>query len=289
MRMRSLIAASVTAIVAFAPVSATLLAQTVPPVYFNHVTLFLAPAVYTAIAQSPFLRNEFSASGEQTVQADGGAYSYTRFYLDGQHTYLELLKPGDMGPIGTTVAGQMWFNMWVDDRNQLPVLRDRLAAENGIPMLIHTTRNARNEPSYDSVNSEVGPARDPGLVKTVPKGYYPDGITREKRLEKNFLPDRLLREVTGFHVTVSDEERKQLTKDFRAYSYTIYADGEDLIASGPQIMFTLLPEKPNAPRILTIDLAMKGAAGEKTYKFGGASELRIQGSAARWVFTLPSN
>jgi hypothetical protein len=70
------------------------LAEASPPVYFNHITIFLSPQTYAAILQSPFLRDEFSAFQERTVQRDGGAWSYTGIFISGQHTYLELFKAG---------------------------------------------------------------------------------------------------------------------------------------------------------------------------------------------------
>jgi hypothetical protein len=48
-----------------------------PPVYFNHATLFVSPVTYAALSQSTFLQNEFSSFSEQTTQREGGKSSYT--------------------------------------------------------------------------------------------------------------------------------------------------------------------------------------------------------------------
>jgi hypothetical protein len=272
-------------------VAAALLAQTLPPVYFNHVTIFLSPETYDAVLQSAFLRDDFSAFQERTVQRDGGAWSYTGIFISGQHTYLELFKAGQFPHLGATVPGQIVFNMWIDNRTLLPLFRDRLATE-GSPLHIDTGRNAQNQPMYDVVKSEGGPASDfgPGMrVDTEIKGYYPDGITREKRLEKGYLPERCLHDVTSFTLTTNENERNRLVQQFRAYGYNIKADGANQVVSGPEVTFTLVPAKPNTPRTLAIDLSMNRATtGEQTYKFGDRGELRIQGNTGTWVFTFPT-
>jgi hypothetical protein len=270
-----------------------LVAQALPPVYFNHITLFLSSESYTSILQSKFLQDEFSAFHEKTVQRDGGAWSYTGIYINGQHTYLELFKAGPFPHVGTTVPGEIVFNMWIDDRTLLPLFRDRLAAETTATLHLDTGRNAQNKPMYDMIKSEGGPASDfgPGMrIDTEIKGYYPDGITREKRLEGAYMPARALHDVTGFTVTTNEAERNRLLHEFRAYSYDIGAGGEKQTVSGPEITFVLVPAKPGAPRTLIIDCSLNNSStADQTYKFSDGAELRIQGSAAQWVFTFPSN
>jgi Family of unknown function (DUF5829) len=270
-----------------------LFAQALQPVYFNHITIFVSTETYDALLQSPFLRDEFSAFQEHTVHRDGGAWSYTGIFLSGQHTYLELFKAGQDPHFGTTIPGQVVFNMWIDDRSQLSRFKDRLAAETGATLLIDIARNAQNQPMYDTVVSKGSPASDfgPGMrVDTHIKGYYPDGITREKRLERGYLPARYLHDVTGFTLTTNETERNRLIQEFRAYSYDIGAGGEKQIVSGPGITFALVLTKPGAPRTLVIDFSMNDRkTTEQTYKFTDAAQLRIQGSTAQWVFTFPSN
>jgi hypothetical protein len=99
------------------------------------------------------------------------------------------------------LPGEVGFNLWIDERGRLPLFSERLAAEKGTPMFIDTARDSKNLPGYDEVIPKGGQASTFGkgmLVGSIIKGYYPDGITREKRLEPRFLPDRLLRDVAGF-------------------------------------------------------------------------------------------
>jgi hypothetical protein len=272
---------------------ATSFAEALPPVYFNHVTIFIPAAAYDALRQSSFLRNEFSGFQEHTVQRDGGKWSYTGIFIFGQHTYLEFFKAGaDQPRYGTTIAGQVVFNMWIDDRAQLPRFKERLAAEQLATLLIDTTRDEQNRPTYDTVVSKGGLAGDfgPGMrVDTHLKGYYPDGITREKRLEDVFLAQRQLNDITGFTLTVDEAERNRLIKQFRAYSYDLRADGGKQVVSGPGITFTLVAAKSHEPRTLTIDFSTNRATtSEQTYKLDDGGEIRIQGSTGKWAFTFPN-
>jgi hypothetical protein len=66
--MRKLVTAAL--VVGSAAVVAAIFAQTAPPVYFNHATIFVPSEVYAAMLESGFLRNEFSFFRENTVQTE---------------------------------------------------------------------------------------------------------------------------------------------------------------------------------------------------------------------------
>jgi hypothetical protein len=126
-------------------------------------------------------------------------------------------------------------------------------------------------------------------VDTHLKGYYPDGITREKRLEDVFLAQRQLNDITAFTLTVDEAERNRLIKQFRAYSYDLRADGAKQVVSGPGITFTLVAAKSHEPRTLTIDFSTNRATtSEQTYKLDDGGEIRIQGTTGNWAFTFPN-
>jgi hypothetical protein len=271
-------------------VTVALAAEPLPPVYFNHITIYLSPAAYDALRQSEFLRNEFAGFEEETLQRDNPKLTKTGIFLFGQHTYFEFFEAGEDQRFGPTVPGELVFNMWIDDRNQLPRFQQRLAASAGAPKLIDTTRNSQHQPMYDTVISQGGPSTDfgPGMrVDTHIKGYYPDGVTREKRLQKVFLPDRLLDDITGFTLSVNEPERDRLIQQLRVYSYNIRADGARQVVSGPGITLTLLPAAPNASRTLSIDFSLNRATQKKqTYELRDGGHIGIQGSAGRWMFTF---
>jgi hypothetical protein len=248
---------------------------------------------YAALQQSIFLHNEFSGFQEHTVQRDGGKWNYTGIYIFGQHTYLEFFKAGQDQPrFGTTIAGQVVLNMWIDERRKLPRFEKRLAAKQHATLFIETARDAQNQPMYDAVVSKGDTAAEfgPNLrVNTHLKGYYPDGITREKRLEGNFLAQRQLHDITGITLTLDEAERNRLIKQFRAYFYHIRTEGPKQVVSGPGITFTLVAAKSHEPRALTIDFSINHTtADEQTYKLDDGGDVRIQGSVGKWMFTFPN-
>ena len=214
----------------------------------------------------------------------------------GRHTYLECFetgtvsRPGEQGPWRAGVVG---FNLSIDDRSQLPVIRDRFASEAGEPARIDITRNGTtNLPSYDSLSRNSQKTYNaPGIdVSAIIKAPCEDRITLDKKRDRIYPPDRLLNDVTGVAATVNPVELKSILQLFRASGYMIRKEGEAQIASGPEITFTLIPEKPNTPRILTLDLSLNHEKpAEQTYRFSTASELQFHGSTAKWTFTFPKN
>jgi hypothetical protein len=266
----------------------------VPPVFLNHISIVLPSSVYAELRESSFLKNEFSATAERTntAQNDGvGTYSYTGIYLRGRQTYLECFETATQRLQSEQKAGDIVFNLSIDNRDQLPLLRDRLAAEMGAPMQIELIRNSQSQPNYQMVTREGGlkNVRRDGVTAVV-KAYYPDGITRSKRGQASYLPDHLLQDVAGITMTVNQAESRELLQMLSAFGYAIHKDSEKQIASGPEVTFTLLPEKPNTPRILVLDLSLnREKTGEQNYKFGDGSELQFHGNSAKWTFTFPTN
>ena len=280
--------------------------EPVPTVYFSHVTIDLSPATYQAVRASPFLQNEFSGFEERTTQRDGGKWSYTGIYLYGRHTYLEFEKADPT--IATadsqgTRPGNLSFGMWVDDRNQLPLVRNRLVAETGAAEEIAVSKRVRDGKDVtwfdwtaarfpDMPNKEFD---SPTWVLSVYPSYlrqmHPDlkpeeeGTTREKQI-RDYVPTRLMEDVTDFVFTVSDVEYRRREAEFRAYGYALRSEGDTLIATGPGIRFQLIRAQLNEPRTLAIHFSLTpDKIGVKAYRFGDNSELHFLGDrTGTWTF-----
>jgi hypothetical protein len=63
-----------------------------PPVYFNHSDIVVDASAYDAIAQSKFLKEEFTHSAEPTIRRSADQ-SYTFLAIYGRQTYLAIFKP----------------------------------------------------------------------------------------------------------------------------------------------------------------------------------------------------
>ncbi len=246
--------------------------------YFNHTTIFVTSETYDAFKSSPLLNDEFSASAEHTVQAEGGARSYTGIYISGAQTYLELFKTG-LSSIAKVIVppGRIQVGMSIDHRTQLPLIRDRVSG-----VEIRLSRNAQNEPRFDLLRPDVDMTKVG--VHTWILATYPDGKTRNR---PSYATDRLLHNVAAYTVTVGAGDREELLKWFRAYGYTIREDGEKRIAMGPDFTFTMLPEPADGVRTAVIEMSLnREKTGEQTYKIGD-SELKFNKDRATLTFRFP--
>jgi hypothetical protein len=112
-----------------------------------------------------------------------------------------------------------------------------------------------------------------------------DDLTRENDQASRYNPERLLKDITGFAITVNNAERDQLLQEFRAYGFTINTDRSRQIVTGPEIAFVLLNAEPDSPRKLATEMKLNRAkSGELRYQFGTGSELVFAGETATWYF-----
>ncbi len=172
--------------------------------------------------------------------------------------------------------------MWMDHRSQLALLRDRLGLSD-----IRTTRDAEGRPWYDSLRAGLDQSYN---VKTWLMAEYPDGETRDKSILRTvYRADRLLHDVIAYTVTVTMAEREQLLKWFRAYGYSIREEGAKRIATGPEFVFTMLPEPANGARTASIEMTLnREKTGQQIYKIGD-SELKFNKDRATLTFRFPKS
>jgi hypothetical protein len=171
----------------------------VPPVYLNHVTIYVSTKTYDALKTSSLIRDQLSESVEATIHSKGGSINYTGLYLGGMHTYVEIFATG-LSEISHKVEppGRVFFAMWIDHRTQLPAIHERL------PMLeMGTMRDQQNRPWYDYIGAD--PAKTEGVNSWV-FGLYPDGTVRSaaRRIHRSppYREDRLLHDIIACTVSV---------------------------------------------------------------------------------------
>jgi hypothetical protein len=168
--------------------------------------------------------------------------------------------------------------MLIEHPGQFPILRDRLELSE-----VRARRNEQNELTFEFLTPALGGDK---RVATWVAGYYPDGRTRNRT---GFMPNRLLRDVVAYTVTVGATEREELLRWFRAYGYTIREEGERRIASGPEFTLTMLPEPASGVRTAVIEMSLtREKTGEQTYKIGD-SELKFKKDRATLTFRFPKS
>jgi hypothetical protein len=120
--------------------------ESAPPVYFNHSDIVVYPAIYDALAQSKFLKDEFSFFRETTVRRTS-TNGYTFLGVNGKRTYLSIFKPipaaSPTDPLKMP-QGQTNFNMWIDDRAKLSLVRDSPVKETHAEATVGTAKRLVN-------------------------------------------------------------------------------------------------------------------------------------------------
>jgi len=269
--------------------------------------MFMDQATLDDLMASPFLKTDFSAFSKITQQRDGGKWSYTGIYLTGRATYLEFL-PGtpkgapptkEMSPLGT-----VGFGMWIDQRSQLPMIRDKLLQKTYSHPYIEPEKEFHDGhditwfdalvPGFPEEQSVRADAWIMGVYPAYLKQRYPDlkpeqdGTDREKQLARYYSANKLFRAITRVTLTVNQAEQDRLALEFAAYGYVIRNDGAKKIASGPEFELEMIPVPADSPRKLVIALKLNRAKqAQEVIKIGNTSELRFQGDLAVWYFPKP--
>jgi Family of unknown function (DUF5829) len=272
--------------------------------YFNHSDLVVDASAYDAIAQSQFLKEEFVHVTETTVRRSADQ-TVTGLVIQGRRTYLSIFKTGSMVlPNQPAPEGQVNFNMWIDDRTKLPLIRDSLARTTHTDARLSQISRAFQSrivapfdvaaPSYpDSADVR---ARSTVISRNLEvfRLLYPDlspsqyGTTREiaQLVSNRYLPELLMNDVTRFTVVVSHAELERLQETFEAYGYTLRREGDRRGVTGPEIEFVLIPAAdPGLQRRIAVELKLNRAyTGDRLHRFGAGSEIELHRDTATWRF-----
>jgi len=176
--------------------------------------------------------------------------------IAGRQTYLEIPMTG------SEPVGSLFFRMWVDNRAQLPLIRDRLAAETHRKAEITVLKTFEGNPvnRFDTARADLpedGSIRASSTVIAVYEDFlkhrFPDlkpeedGTTREKQYARYYSADHLLRDITRIAITVNGDERDRLVGEFAAFGYAIQAVGNGRSPRGQTLRWTWSP-RPQALR-----------------------------------------
>jgi hypothetical protein len=293
--MRPLTAALISALC----FQAVAVAQQLPPVYFNHLPLFVSQATIDDLESSSFLNTELCYFRKQTTQRDGGKWSYTGIYLFGRGTYLEFVPGSDHPGPGAAPAGSVGIGMWIDDRPRLSQIRDSLARFTPGTPGIHVQKDARNLNWFDLTAADY-PDEESATADSFVMAIYggedlkrrvpdltpeEDGTDRDHVYHRRFNPTLLLNRIVGLTLTVNANERDHLTQEFKAYGYSISENRGETIASGPEFILTLVPAMEGQSRHMAIKMSLNHfKAGSQVVAIGKTSAIRFNGDSAVWYF-----
>jgi hypothetical protein len=131
----------------------------------------------------------------------------------------------------------------------------------------------------------------PFLTEWHPEAQVGEGIARKAILARYaaFLKQdpaqRLMKDVKGLTVALSDPARNLMVKYCSALGYAIHNDGKDTIATGPGIVLRFISQTDALRGIQEIQFKIGShSLKQPELRFGAKSVLTLDATAARWTF-----
>ena len=239
-----------------------------PPVFLNHVIVYIDSIAYAAVGSSDFMTSTFSYCKEKGVAADGGKSSWTGTYVVGENTAVEffkIVKPRNVG------FSAMAFS--VEVKGGIETLSDYFTN-------LGMTNFMRNMRRYE-VNGVDMPATE--ILAFIPEDTVTEtllstfvmedqkefimsmysevnsdsvNITRKCKNQKPYRPDLLLQDITEVELALIDYDYHKLTRELKSYGYQIEQTEEVTRAYGPDIQVILKPRSENQAGICRIRFSL---------------------------------
>lgn len=210
-----------------------------PPVYLNHLLIFLDAETYRSIGASGFLNGHFACSEERTTHDQATGMSWTGRYYYGRETYFEFMDPGrtSWAPRDALAFGieQEGGSEELAGRLESALKRDitrfkrkRRYRDQDIPWFWTVDIPRKEDARLISWVMEYDPGFldrwAPDLPPDKP-GEGKDGIARRWFLTRyrsaigDDLPDRLFQDITSVTVTLPPDEADLLEAELGVYGY----------------------------------------------------------------------
>jgi hypothetical protein len=269
-------------------------------VRLNYLYLTLDAETFEAISESPFMRDQFCRFGESTatvVRRQG----WSATYLLGENTCVELLAPG--GP-EANIEGNGGICFSTVNTGDINVIYDNLRNRLG-PDVRKGTRTfntgEKNVPWFSYVSSHGGRETPPLLTWVTEQdasfrdalGYRsshqttPPGVEAAATAQDKTESDmRLLRDITGVTLVLTEAELDRLAAELSAYGYVKRQAGDLTIFSGPEFEVRVAISDNPQYRIRSLSCALAGEPNVPSQiNFGGKATLTLtKNAAAIWTF-----
>jgi hypothetical protein len=268
-------------------------------VRLNYLYLTLDAETFEAISESAFMRNQFCRFGQSTA-AVVRRQGWSATYLLGEDTCVELLAPG--GPEANIEGngGICFSTVNTGDINVIyDNLRNRLGpdARKGIRTF---NTGEKNVPWFSYVSSHGG-REIPPLVTWVTEqdasfrdslGYRssqratPPEVEAAAAQDKTVSDKRLLRDITGVTLVLTQAELDRLAAELSAYGYVKRQAADLTIFSGPGFEVRVAISDNPEYRIRSLSCALTGEPNVPAQiEFGGKATLTLaENAAATWTF-----
>jgi Family of unknown function (DUF5829) len=264
-----------------------------PEVFLNHLSVVLDAATAHDLATNGFLKDTFAAvSQKANVSNDGKRWSAT--YVYGERTYLEAYEAGP----AQGEAGSSGIAFGVEHQGDAARLVLPLADAGGeatvvlrtvqgpnsaqVPWFYQLRVFYRTDPPSNTSRWVMEYQKD--FLRTVEPGK--DGISRAQMAARFQEKNRLVKDIVGATVALSDREMERFLKEVQVYGWAVRTEGPKHIATGPGMTLTLIPSTAGVKGLTEVrfQLVRKGVPAQ-TLHFGPTSVLSVA-SDGRAVWTL---
>lgn len=256
-----------------------------PPVYLNHLLIFVDSVTYRAIAESDFLMQELAPAEERTTIDEENNASWTGCYYYGVRTYFEFMDPD-----ATTWKPVDGIAFGVDEPEAAAVIRDRLARilQTDVRRYPRTRRYEGRDISWFDMIEHDRPddaqmiswlmAYDPEFLRRWEPHLPPalGGVRREdilqryrSRVENGDSRNWYFKDITNVSVVLPENDGARLRKELAAFGYIVSGDGNTYTAAGPDISITVNPGDLSHTGIRTFTVSLNHEKkGNREYSFG---------------------
>jgi hypothetical protein len=264
-----------------------------PDVVLNHLSLVLDAATARDVAANAFLKDSFaSVSQKANVSNDGKRWTGT--YVYGERTYLELYEagpaqgePGSSGvALGVERVGDVARLVLplADAGGEATVVLRTVQGPSGaqVPWFYQLRAFYRSDPPSNTSRWVMEYQKD--FLRTVEPGK--DGISRAQLAARFQQKNRLVKDILGATVALSEREMERFVKELQVYGWTLRNDGAKRTATGGGTTLTLIPSTPFVKGLTEVrfQLVRKGVPAQ-TVHFGPTSVLSV-GSDGTAVWAL---
>ncbi len=211
-----------------------------PPVYLNHLLIFLDAETYRSIGASGFLNGHFAYSEERTTHDQATGMSWTGRYYYGRDTYFEFMDPGrtSWAPRDALAFGieQEGGSEKLAARLERTLKRDitrfkrkRRYRDQDIPWFWTVDIPRKDDARLISWVMEYDPGFLDRWAPDLPPGNPGAGttgiarsgfLTRYRSAIGDDLSDRLFRDITSVTVTLPPDEANLLEAELGLYGYS---------------------------------------------------------------------
>ena len=237
-----------------------------PEVGLEHFYAVLDAQTFSALAQNPFLMEEFASVDAGLPGFETPTREDSALYIRGKDTYLELFGPEN--PLGAPI-GQVGIGLGVDDPGRFSELEDVWRASFA-GSLVRSRKDwsaGTERIAWREVLGSADTLSGPDLVlragmyapEFLP-WLYPDrsenenGIARADFLEPLFAPDRLLENVTGLVLALEPETRGELARQLEAIGYESTQTEGALLLEGGDWKLTLVEPGPRQRGLVALEM-----------------------------------